>query len=175
MNKTPKAIGMFLFAVLCLVVSTGALRAEDLEGKFTLPMEIRWGQATLPPGDYTFRINPQVTPFMAIVSGPAGTYFINAAASGDRKFSGHSALLLARRGRTGFVREMHLAIPGMKATSNGEDVRVYDRGVLVADAEKRGSTQGGVVLTYPLPKGEPAVVAQTPELIQKVPILIASR
>ena len=62
MNKTPKInmIGAILLAVLGAAISAGPLRAEDLIGKFTLPIEVRWGQATLPPGDYSFRINPEV-------------------------------------------------------------------------------------------------------------------
>jgi hypothetical protein len=177
MNRTTRftTIGAILFAVLGTALSAGPLRAEDLTGKFTLPIEVRWGGATLPAGDYTFRINPQITPFMATVSGPNGTFFINAAASSDHKFSGHSALVLARRGRTGVVREMHLTIPGLKPTSSREDVRVYDRGTLVSNVETKSSNQGGIALIYSAPKGEPAVIAQTPELIQRIPILIAAR
>ncbi len=29
---------------------------SDIEGKFKLPFEARWGSAILPPGDYTFSI-----------------------------------------------------------------------------------------------------------------------
>ena len=177
MNKTPKfnMIGAILLAVLGAALSAGPLRAEDLIGKFTLPIEARWGQATLPPGDYSFRINPEVAPYMATVSGPEGTFFLNAAASSDQKFSGRSSLVLARRGRTGVVREMHLAIPGLKPSTSREDVRVYDRGTLVSNVETKSSNQGGIALIYSAPKGEPAVIAQTPELIQRIPILIAAR
>ena len=177
MNRTTRftTIGAILLAVLGAAISAGPLRAEDLTGKFTLPIEVRWGQATLPPGDYSFRINPEVAPYMATVSGPKGTFFLNASASSDQKFSGRSALVLARRGRTGVVREMHLTIPGLKPSTSREDVRVYDRGTLVSNVETKSSNQAGIALIYSAPKGEPAVIAQTPELIQRIPILIAAR
>lgn len=177
MKKTPNItiIRVIVLAVLGTALSAGTLRAEDLTGKFTLPIEVRWGQATLPPGDYSFRINPEVAPYMATVSGPKGTFFLNAAASSDQKFSGRSSLVLARRGRTGVVREMHITIPGLKTSTSREDVRVDDRGSLVADVATQTPNQGGIALIYSAPKGEPSVIAQTPELIQRIPILIAAR
>lgn len=30
---------------------------HEMQGRFTLPYEVRWGLATLPPGDYLFKLN----------------------------------------------------------------------------------------------------------------------
>jgi len=70
---------------------------------------------------------------------------------------------------------MHLTIPGLKTSTSREDVRVYDRGNLVSDVATQTPNQGGIALIYSAPKGEPSVIAQTPELIQRIPILIAAR
>jgi hypothetical protein len=40
--------------VCCLGV--GVANAQPFQGKFSLPFEVRWGPATLQPGDYTFNL-----------------------------------------------------------------------------------------------------------------------
>jgi len=41
--------------VLAAVASSGKTQ-ELYQGKFTLPFETHWGNATLPAGDYTFNL-----------------------------------------------------------------------------------------------------------------------
>jgi hypothetical protein len=170
-------IRVVFLALVATVASVGLLCAGDFEdfvGKFTLPMEVRWGENTLPPGDYTFAINPQVTPYTAKVTGNNRTFFVMAVSSDDR-FSGQSSLLLTRRGQTGVIRELHLAIPGLKPSYSQQDVRDYDRGKQVSNNGTRTSNTGGIALIYSRPKGEPPMVAQTPLLFQRIPILMASK
>jgi|SRR5271157_156150 len=47
-------LGLVLLAV-CF--HTGHANAQVFQGEFKLPFEARWGQATLPPGDYSFTLN----------------------------------------------------------------------------------------------------------------------
>ena len=42
------ALGALVFTL------AGMANAQPLRGKFSLPAEVRWGMATLQPGDYTF-------------------------------------------------------------------------------------------------------------------------
>lgn len=166
---------LLLLVTLFYGLSSAVPRAKDFSGSFTLPIEVRRGSSILPPGDYTFKINPVITPYMAQVRGPNGTFFVKPAATDDIRFSGRSSLVLARRGRTGVVRELHLSLPGLKPSYNRSSVRVYDRGALVSSADSQTSNMGGIILIYSPPKGEPSLLAQTPELIQRIPILIASK
>jgi hypothetical protein len=48
----------FLGLVLLTVCfNAGHASAQMFQGKFTLPFAARWGQATLPAGDYSFRVD----------------------------------------------------------------------------------------------------------------------
>lgn len=135
---------MLLLAVLAIAASAGALSAVDYTGKFTLPVETKWGTATLPPGEYTFHFNMNVRPFMTKVSGEKGDVYVSAASSSEDKTGGESALILIRRGGKGIIRALHLA-------------------------------KEGLVFTYTAPKGEPPVMANEPQLIQRIPIVLAMR
>jgi len=55
-----KFSGMVLLAA-CL--TAGHANAQEFQGKFTLPFQARWGQATLPAGDYTFTVGSPGKPF----------------------------------------------------------------------------------------------------------------
>jgi hypothetical protein len=44
------------------VFSAAANAAPTFVGKFTLPHEVRWGQAVLPPGDYSIRMDSTAAP-----------------------------------------------------------------------------------------------------------------
>ena len=47
-------LGLVLLAV-CF--NAGHASAQMFQGKFTLPFEARWGQATLPAGEYSFSVD----------------------------------------------------------------------------------------------------------------------
>jgi len=42
---------------LAVCFNVGHASAQMFQGKFTLPFEARWGQATLPAGEYTFSVD----------------------------------------------------------------------------------------------------------------------
>ncbi len=148
-----RSFRLVLLAMLATVASVGLLSAEDYVGKFTLPFEVRWGKAALPPGDYTFNIDLARGGHMAKIIDQDGNSVAMIMASGtsDRQLDGRSELILVRRGNKGTVRALALATPGF------------------------GSPKGGLVFSYPAPKGEPPLLAQGPELIQRIPVLIAGK
>ena len=150
MNRTRNftSVKLVLLALLATVASAGALCAEGYEGTFTLPFEARWGTVTLPPGDYSFTVNT-VGSNVATIRGENGGAFVMHATIGENEFAGRSALFLVRHGRTGTVRALHLKTSG------------------------RGNR--GLVFFYSPPKGEPPMLAQVPELIQRIPILVAEK
>jgi hypothetical protein len=44
-------------ALLAACFVAGHANAQVFQGKFTLPFQARWGQATLPAGDYSFKLD----------------------------------------------------------------------------------------------------------------------
>ncbi|MFB3924084.1 MAG: hypothetical protein ACE145_20365 [Terriglobia bacterium] len=141
----------FLFLLVATCLAPGLLSAQDYRGTFTLPFETRWGPATLPAGNYTFTINAGKAPYLARIRGENGEAIVMAAEMSDRQTVGRSELVLVRRGRQGTVRALTLAIPAI------------------------GSPEGGVVFVYARPKGEQPLLAQGPELIQRIPIVAAGK
>jgi hypothetical protein len=47
-------LAMGALAAICL--NSGLADAQTISGRFTLPFEVSWGQATLPAGDYSFAV-----------------------------------------------------------------------------------------------------------------------
>lgn len=145
-TRTFTLIRVVFLALLATVVSAGLLSAEDFQGKFTLPFEAKWGLATLPPGDYAFRINPAVAPYTVQVQREGKGVAIITASDGRSESgpSGQSQLIVVRRGKKGTIRALQLA-------------------------------EAGVVLSYTAPKAERQLLAQAPELIQRIPLSVSGK
>lgn len=157
MNSTRSLlrIKMMVLALFTLPVAAGVVGAQQVpslyRGKFTLPIEARWGEISLPPGDYTFTLNSNTPPAFVTVRGtregmPAR--MILAQSVSERRSSEPSTLVLVRAPGVGVVRALHLA-------------------------------ELGLDLEYPLPKGKApkggALVAEEPQLIQRVRVSAAGR
>lgn len=57
------SLRLLLGVVIATSVFTAAANAQpSFAGKFTLPYEVRWGQAVLPAGDYVIRMDSTVSP-----------------------------------------------------------------------------------------------------------------
>jgi hypothetical protein len=108
-----------LFAVVAigfLSASTfvaSAFAQNAAQGSFTLTHEIRWQNATLPAGDYTFQLKSASRGNAMTVTGPNGTVFQLASVI-ERKADGPSILKLERRGEAYFVSEMDLPQVGIQ-------------------------------------------------------------
>lgn len=147
MNQTKylASIRVLFLVVLATAASAGILTAADYSGKFTLPVETRWGTATLPAGDYSFKLNLNVRPFTAQIIGKDVQAYIFAASFTDGNNGGDSALIIVRRGGKGVVRALHLA-------------------------------KEGLMFTYSAPsKGELPLMAQEPQLIQRIPVIVSGK
>jgi len=61
----PVSLKLFLGALLATCVFTLAANAQPIfAGKFTWPYEVHWGQAVLPAGDYSIRMDSVAGPAM---------------------------------------------------------------------------------------------------------------
>jgi hypothetical protein len=102
-----------ILGVVAIVLAAGAARADTLRGKFTLPVETRWGTATLPPGEYTFNLDTAQFPNFATIRGENTAAFVMPSHGIDRAVSGRSYLILIRSGNRAVVRQLHLAEAGL--------------------------------------------------------------
>lgn len=141
----------FLFLLLAMWLAPGVLSAQDYKGTFTVPFELKWGRATLPAGEYSLKLDTAVAPNIVTVRGEGSNAMIMTNGVSDRDASGGDCLIVVRRGRTGRVRALRLSIP----TS--------------------GKPNDGLVFSYSAPPNEPQLLAQGPELIQRIPIVAAGK
>ena len=152
--NTNRSLRLVRFAVLAMLTAcfgANLAHAQTLQGKFTLPFEVQWGQAVLPPGNYSFTLNSGVDPdstttcpYAVLVRGEDHTASIIVSRIGDYSFSGKNELIIERYGDRGAVRALRLA-------------------------------HAGLVFSYPAPKPKGQVLAQGPVLIQRLPVLMASK
>jgi hypothetical protein len=96
-------------ALLSACFVAGYANAQVVRGQFTLPFEARWGQATLPPGDYTFKLETaSMTRRLYLFRGIKAVGMIPAQAE-DKIYSGHASLSVVQ----GAVRTLSLPEIGM--------------------------------------------------------------
>jgi len=128
-------------AVATLAVCFNASRAsaQDFHGKFTLPIETRWGAATLPPGEYSLTVDHEKVGCLVLISSPKRNLFVLPATIEARQLGGESALFAVRSAGTLNIRSLYVE-------------------------------QLSLFLGFPAPKGGLRVMAQAPQLIQRVPI-----
>jgi hypothetical protein len=84
-------LGVAALALGALATSGNAQNAY--QGKFTLPFETHWGNATLPAGDYTFVMSSAMSDYRLIIRGPVNA-IIMATSTDDRGVAAHAQLNL---------------------------------------------------------------------------------
>lgn len=117
-----------LVAVGLMSIGFGASASQAqtiYKGSFTLAQDVRWQNATMPAGDYTFKVESTTRSKPILVTGPAGTVFQLPLVTEQTKIGDQSKLILEWRGDSLCVREMDLAQVGLnivyhvpKATQN---------------------------------------------------------
>jgi hypothetical protein len=127
-----KSISMIQLLTLGLLVCflwAGVANAAPLyRGRFTLPYEVRWGQAVLPAGDYLLRFEDVSTRVLVVIKDATSgkdVAMLATLAISDAK--GRSALLIASEGNQQVVHSLRLAELGevfvYEAALNARDVR----------------------------------------------------
>ncbi len=101
------AIAAFALAAVC--ASANPATAQGVyKGSFTLPHEVRWQNATLPAGDYTFELKSMEASSLIRLNGPKGSQFIPALVANE-KASEQSMLVIETRGSVSAVTELRLS------------------------------------------------------------------
>jgi hypothetical protein len=113
--KVTRFFTLSAIAAFALVASTLPAAAQDaIRGSFKLSQEVKWQNATLPAGEYTFKMNSTSATTPVFINGPRGTIIelshVNSVPASDRQ----SVLVLENHGGTLFVREMDLASLGVQ-------------------------------------------------------------
>jgi hypothetical protein len=100
-------ITAFALAAVC-ASATPATAQGIYKGSFTLPHEVRWQNATLPAGDYTFEMKSLEASSLIRLNGPKGSQFIPALVANE-KASEQSMLVIETRGSVDAVTELRLS------------------------------------------------------------------
>jgi len=108
-NRMLVIAAVALAAVCASAVPASAQLA--CKGSFTLSHEVRWQNATLPAGDYTFEMQSLASPSRITVKGPNGYQFITAAVANEIK-SDQSMLIIEHRGSRSTIAELRLSSIG---------------------------------------------------------------
>jgi hypothetical protein len=148
--NTKQKLGGVRYLVLGLFVflaaSAASAQSEAYRGKFTLPMSVRWGTAVLQAGDYTFSLNSSALHSVLIV----------------RADSDQSAVIVLPSSYSDHV------------TSENSSLLIVRSGGK-ATIRRLHLKEASVDFFYRPTKGEAPMIAQQPELIQRVPVLLASK
>jgi hypothetical protein len=103
---------IFAVAALGLIAvcaSASPASAQDVfKGSFTLPANVRWGQANLPAGDYTFTLKSLALPASITVTGPNGSQFVVTSSTDQKSIGSPSRLTIERRNGERYVSEIYL-------------------------------------------------------------------
>jgi hypothetical protein len=116
-TKFNRIIAIVTFGLIAICASASSASAQNaFQGKFTLPNDVRWANATLPAGDYTFSLSSTTTPGRVFLQGPNGGAFILTSVIDERNEGDSSKLTIEHRGGISFVRSMYLADLGVELT-----------------------------------------------------------
>ena|ERR1700676_919278 len=131
------AIAVFALAAVCASAIPASAQGV-CQGSFTLTHEVRWQNATLPAGDYTFEIKSLSLPATMTVKGSNGSQFVTAIVVNE-KASEQSMLIVENRGGSSAISELRLAAIGRslryavpKAPKDVELAQVTREQILVA-------------------------------------------
>jgi hypothetical protein len=101
--------------LIAVCASASVASAQNaFKGKFTLPEDVRWGNASLPAGDYTMSVKSIGLPVLVTLEGSNGGTFIMTGVTDKRDLGGSSNLTIERRNGDRFVSKLYLADFGME-------------------------------------------------------------
>jgi len=112
-----RIIAIATLGLIAICASASSASAQNaFQGNFTLPNDVRWANAMLPAGDYTFSLSSTTMSGWVVLHGPNGAAFILTSVTDKRNEGNSSRLIIEHRGSISFVRSMYLADPGVELT-----------------------------------------------------------
>jgi hypothetical protein len=144
--RSPKVLILATAAFIAVTIGAGAAKAQSVQkGTFTLPFEAHWGQAVLPPGQYTFILNK-------------GTLDGTITLRNEARYVG---MVMAN----GFSDWQHVKNSELIAVGTSSGYRI--RSLRLAEA--------GITYEYNLPKSKRPVIAEAPQLIRHVAVTFSGK
>ena len=104
-------LSSLVMALLTSCLCAGLARAQEMGGKFTLPFDTRWGQTTLPAGNYSFTVDQSRSAARVVLSGEK-TAILHAQGYNPSTLDS-SVLVVAKDRGINAVRELKLAELGV--------------------------------------------------------------
>ena len=109
-NQSFRAVKLAVLALVAACLGAGLASAQEVKGRFELPFEVHWGTAVLARGAYSFRFNSggHLPDYIVVVRDDDKTSTMILQATRDRGYSGHSGLIVERRGNRCTVQSLRL-------------------------------------------------------------------
>src|SRR5437870_2389992 len=150
--KLVKHLGLAALALCSFAVLGNAQAAY--QGKFTLPVEARWGGSILPAGDYTFTLPSTAAPYVLYVRGEGKAAIIIAAAAETKVVSDHPQLNLVNTGDGYAVRALEAPALGLTFVYPVDAARTEGRRSSETNQSSlhvalRGESEATVCTSYP--------------------------
>jgi hypothetical protein len=113
-NNLSRILAIVAIGLIALCAAPKQAAAQDaFKGSFTLTEDVRWANAFLPAGDYTFSLRSNSVPARILLHGPNGYAMILTSARSTRDTQGVSSLTVERRAGTRFVTDLYMADLGI--------------------------------------------------------------
>jgi hypothetical protein len=113
-NHLSRILAIVAIAVIAVCAAPAPAAAQDAyQGRFTLTSDVRWGQAALPAGEYTFTLKSAALPAKIVVHGPNGFAMILTSATSTKNSDANSSITVEHRGGMRVVRDLYLAELGI--------------------------------------------------------------
>ncbi len=107
-NRISMLVKVVAAALLAVCLNAAHASAQTEAGQFTLPFEVHWGLATLPPGNYSFTLDRMGGRGVLTLRRGVNTVALIPNQSRQDEKAGRSELIVLRNSQGRFVRELHL-------------------------------------------------------------------
>ena len=113
-NNLSRILTIAAIALIAVCASPAPAAAQDAyKGRFTLTNDVRWSQALLPAGEYTFSLKSNALPAQILIHGPNGFAMILTSVASRKDSDASSTMTIERRGGMRVVRDLYLAELGL--------------------------------------------------------------
>jgi len=105
-----RILAIAALGLIAVCASANPASAQDaFKGSFTLTSDVRWGQASLPAGDYTFTLQSSAMPARIVVKGANGSQFVITSSMDVKSIDAPSNLTVVRRNGESRINRLYLA------------------------------------------------------------------
>jgi hypothetical protein len=113
-NNLSRILALAAIALIAVCAAPAPAAAQDAyKGRFTLTSDVRWSQALLPAGEYTFSLKSAAVPARILIHGPNGFAMVLTSATSTKNSDASSSITIERRGGMRVVRDLYLAQLGL--------------------------------------------------------------